>query len=303
MRKINVIFSFFFLAFFILLLSPLQSSAIQELNEDDFESKILVFGEQLTNEQRNQVETSFGIELNDENIKRIEVTSSDLHNYIGGDINSNMFSSALIYLDDDIDGLEVNIKTPQNITSVTIDMYKNAALTAGVEDAIIEIASPIQVVGTSALSGIYKAFDSEGIKLDNDRMDVANEELELATKLSKKDNISEEDISNLLTEVKKEMANKDPTSKKEIQEIIEETINKLEINISDEDKKLLYDLFEKMSDLNIDFGKVRVQLNELSNLVSDKIKDLDVDKEKVDGILNKIKNIMQDIINWISNLF
>ena len=55
--------------------------------------------------------------------------------------------------------LEVNIVTPQNITKVTSDMYRNAAVTLGLEHAQITVASPIQVTGESALAGIYYSLE------------------------------------------------------------------------------------------------------------------------------------------------
>ena len=49
--------------------------------------------------------------------------------------------------------------TPENITEVTSDMYSNAMLTAGIEDATVEVAAPKKVTGHSALAGIYKAYE------------------------------------------------------------------------------------------------------------------------------------------------
>ena len=48
--------------------------------------------------------------------------------------------------------LEVKIETPENITKVTQDMYRNAAVTLGVEHAKITVAAPIPVTGESAFS-------------------------------------------------------------------------------------------------------------------------------------------------------
>ena len=95
-----------------------------------------------------------------------------------------MYSSAKITRVDAGKGLVIKIVTPENITKVTADMYANAALTAGVEDAIIEVAAPKPVTGHSALVGIYKAYEESGETLDKDRTDVANDELNLATKFA-----------------------------------------------------------------------------------------------------------------------
>ena len=47
----------------------------------------------------------------------------------------------------------MKIETPENITKVTQDMYRNAAVTLGVEHARITVAAPIPVTGESALAG------------------------------------------------------------------------------------------------------------------------------------------------------
>src|SRR5699024_6768603 len=105
-------------------------------------------------------------------------------NFIGGNPDSNMYSSAKITTKDNGHGVVVDVVNPENITEVTNEMYANALLTAGVENALIEVASPYKVTGHSALTGVYKAFNVDGEALDKDRMEVANEELDVATDLA-----------------------------------------------------------------------------------------------------------------------
>ena len=54
-------------------------------------------------------------------------------------------------------GIKVEILTPENITSITQSQYTNAAITSGITDAEIKVASPTKVTGESALVGVYKA--------------------------------------------------------------------------------------------------------------------------------------------------
>lgn len=53
----------------------------------------------------------------------------------------------------------MTIETPQTIQKVTQDMYRNAAVTLGIEHASIQVASPIPVTGESALAGIYYSLE------------------------------------------------------------------------------------------------------------------------------------------------
>ena len=76
-----------------------------------------------------------------------------------------LYSSAKIQKLGDKSPLEVKIETPENITKVTQDMYRNAAVTLGVEHAKITVAAPIPVTGESALAGIYYSLEANGAKV------------------------------------------------------------------------------------------------------------------------------------------
>lgn len=259
---------------------------------------IIVYGDTLTEDQRAEVRRLLDVEqLTD--YKEYDITGADIAKYIDGDPNSRMFSSAKIIRKDKGHGIVVNIVTADNITQVTSDMYANAMLTAGVEDAIVEVASPVKVTGHSALTGIYKAYDAEGEMLDKGRMEVATEELDVATELAEKEGMSQEKVSELLAEIKKEIADKNPATKEEIEQIIKEQLDKLEISLSEEDRQLLINLFEKMRNLNIDFDKVKSQLDDLTSKIKDKLGDIQIDE----GFWEKVKNFFKDLFNKIASLF
>ena len=82
-----------------------------------------------------------------------------------GNSKARMYSSAKITRQEAGKGLVISIVTEDNITQVTADIYANAMLTAGIEDAIVEVAAPKKVTGHSALVGIYKAYEVTGEKL------------------------------------------------------------------------------------------------------------------------------------------
>src|SRR5690625_1671448 len=143
-----------------------------------------------------------------------------------------MYSSAKIVREEEGKGLTINIVTAENITEVTTDMYKNALLTAGVEDATVDVASPIPVTGGSALSGIYKAYDEEGEMLDKDRMELASEELDVATDLAEREGMDSDKVTELLTDIKKEIAEQNPATKEDVEQIVKEQLDKLDISLS-----------------------------------------------------------------------
>ncbi|MFD2045323.1 DUF1002 domain-containing protein [Ornithinibacillus salinisoli] len=259
---------------------------------------IVVYGDNLTEEQR--AETRELLDVTDpEMVDEYNVTGEDLANYIGGNPSARMFSSAKITMKEKGEGLTINIVTPENITEVTSEMYANALLTAGVEDAVVDVASPVTVSGHSALTGIYKAYDAEGVELDKERMELASEELDLATDFAEKEGLSQEKVSELLTEIKKAIAEQKPATVEDIERIVQEQLDKMEISLSEEDRQLLINLFEKMRDLNIDFDQVKNQLNDIASKVQEQLGDLINDE----GFWNKVGNFFSSFFKSIGDFF
>lgn len=259
---------------------------------------ILVLGDNLSDAQKEEVRGLLNVEA-DESVEEFTITGEDAAKYINGNPDARMFSSAKIVRQEEGAGLTINIETPDNITEVTSEMYANALLTAGVENATVDVASPVKVSGHSALTGIYEAYDVQGVELDKERMELANEELGVATDLAKKDGLSQEKVSELLTEIKKDIAELNPATKEEVEQIVKDQLDKLGISLSDADRQMLVDLFNKMRDLNIDFDKVKNQLEDLTNTIKDKVDELGLDQ----GFWNKVANFFSELFQALSNFF
>lgn len=260
---------------------------------------IVVYGEALSASQKEEVRSLLGVD-DPSKVKEITVTGDDLVTYINGDKHSNMYSSAKITRKDSGEGLVIRQVTPENITEVTDEMYANALLTAGIEDAVVEVASPVKVTGHSALVGIYKAYDAgEGAGLNKERTEVANEELNLATELAKQEGLDQDKVSELLTEIKKEIAEQNPATKEEVAQIIDDKLKSLGIELSEQDRQLLIDLFEKMRGLNINFDNVKSQLETLSQDIQNRISETIGDP----GFLQKVSDFFTELINSIKNIF
>lgn len=263
---------------------------------------IVVYGGNLTDEQKAQTEDLLEV-TNPDMVDIFTVTGEDLAKYIGGNPNSRMFSSAKITIEEEGVGLNVSIITPDNITEVTSEMYANALLTAGVENATVVVASPVKVTGHSALTGIYKAYDVGGVELDKERMELANEELNVATDLVKDAGLTSEQVSDLITQIKQAIAEQNPASIEDIERIVQEQLSKLEITLSDEDRQLLINLFEKMRNLDIDFDQVKNQLNDIASKVQGKIEDILADEGFWDNVGSFFKKLFEAIGQFFSGLF
>lgn len=286
---------FIMMAFIITTVFP---SIVGANNQDVINEKlgdpIVVYGATLSDSQKEEVRKLLEV-TNPDHVKEISVSGEDAAKYINGDPNSRMFSSAKIVRQEKGNGLTINIVTPENITQVTSDMYANALLTAGVEDATVYVASPVPVTGHSALTGIYKAYDEEGETLDKERMELANEELDVATDLAEKEGMTQEKVSELLAEIKKAIAEQNPATKEDVERIVQEQLSKLNIELSEEDRQMLYDLFEKMRNLNIDFDQVRNQLENIASSIKERVDELGLDEGFWDKVITFFRNLIESI--------
>ncbi|WP_431030554.1 DUF1002 domain-containing protein [Lysinibacillus sp. LZ02] len=264
---------------------------------------IVVYGANLSEAERELVKTALGVEEEPE-FDEITVAGEDLVKYIkNSNASSRMYSSAKITRQEEGKGLVISIVTPENITQVTAEMYASAMLTAGIQDAIVEVAAPKAVTGHSALVGIYKAYEVKtGETLDIERTDVANEELSVATEIAENSGITEEQVANLLTEIKKSIAEQAPATKEEVQRIVEEQLTKLEINLSEQDRQLLIDLMDQIRNLNIDFSQWSEQLSDLSKTIEEKFGGLS-DLVQDEGFWNGVKNFFTNLIDTIAGWF
>ena len=277
-------------------LTPAWAAANVGINEK-YGVPIVVYGGDLSEDEKASVADSLSVEEEAE-VEEIEVTGDDLVTYIkDGDARARMFSSAKITRTDEGEGLVIQIVTPDNITQVTTEMYANAMLTAGIENATVEVAAPKPVTGHSALVGIYKAYEVNGEQLDPERTDVANDELEVATELA--EDVDEAKVSELLTEIKKQIAEQNPASREDVEQIVEEQLTKLEIELSPEDRQLLIDLMDRIRQLDIDFSQWSTQLEDLSNTIEDKLSDIVNDE----GFWANVREFFRNLANSIRSIF
>lgn len=265
---------------------------------------IAVYGSSLNAEQKASVKKSLNVAA-DEDTEEITVTGTDIAKYIqDGDSRARLYSSAKITPQDKGKGLVISIVTPDNITEVSSDMYSNAMLTAGIQDAKVDVAAPKPVSGHSALAGIYKAYEvTTGETLDKERTDVANEELSVATDLAKSPDVTDEEVSQLLTEIKQAIAEQSPATKEDVAKIVDEKLSALKIELSDQDRQLLVDLMDKISNLDIDFSQWSSQLDDLNNQLQDKIDSIKNDIESDSGFWASVKNFFANLVDTIKTWF
>lgn len=302
-KYVSLMLAFVLAVFAVIPMQALASVSETKAINEKLGVPIVVYGANLSETEREMVKTALRINEEPE-FDEITVSGEDLIKYIkDSNASSRMYSSAKITRQDEGKGLVISIVTPENITQVTAEMYASAMLTAGIEDAIVEVAAPKPVTGHSALVGIYKAYEAKtGETLDIERTDVANEELSVATTLADSGNVSEERVAELLTEIKKEIAEKAPATKEEVQQIVDDQLSRFEINLSEQDRQLLVDLMDQIRNLDIDFSKWSDQLSDLSQTIEEKFGSIS-DLVQDEGFWQNVKNFFTNLIDTVSSWF
>lgn len=272
-----------------------------------------VYGGGLSDAELTETQELFDISSM-EDVADTPALGEDLVNYLGyGSGNtSSMISSVLVQRDNN-SGVNVEVLTPENITTITEQQYTNAAITAGVEDVNVEVASIRPVTGESALTGVYKALEVNGEELDQERMEVAQEELETTSDISEEENLDEEESSRLdgaIVEIKQQLGEiKENTdglaSREEIEQIINDALDRYDLQnvISVDNINILVNYFENYQQTDaIDSEQVREQLNNFANDLGDRLGDAWNQAEE-SGLLDRIANFFRDIVQSIAELF
>lgn len=264
---------------------------------------ILALGADLSAEQRTTVLGILGVSEADlANYDVIYVTNQEEHQYLDAYLSSSVIgtralSSVLIRPADEGAGLNV---TTYNISYCTIDMYTNALLTAGLEDADVYVAAPSNISGTSALIGAVKGYaDMTGSPVDETALETAVNELVVTGEIG--DVLGDsETASDIVAYIKQQIIEQGVDSDADIETIIRNAMEEFDISLSDEDVAKLVELMNKISKLDIDVNALAQQASQLY----EKLKGMGLDLENIDTeqVGNFITRFFDRIVELINSL-
>lgn len=225
--------------------------------------KVVTIGADLNQTQKEDMLKYF--KVNKEEVNLLEVNKSEEDKYLSGIATQKEIGTRSIscsYVEPTNRG-GINVTT-HNIYWVTENMIKNALITAGIENAEVKAAAPFNVSGTAALTGILKGFENSkgGKKIDEKNKKVANEEMMVTGKLG--DKIGQDEAAGLINEIKKEVVKESPKTKQEIEKIVVNVVNNFNQSLSQDDIKKITGLMDKINGLDLDFSKIKSQLNDVT---------------------------------------
>ena len=224
-------------------------------------SKVVTLGANLSDEQKNDMYEYFGTSA--DKVETIEVTNDDERKYMEGiatesQIGTRTYSCSYV---EPTESGGIQVKTA-NLTFVTSSMIASTLTTSGVENCNVVAASPIEVSGTGALTGIMMAYETaSGETLDEGQKEAATEELVTTGELA--DAIGQEEATDLMNNIKQEVIEEGITDKDEIQDVVEDNADNLNITLTQEQLDKIVALMEKISQYDYD---VKAQKDTLENL-------------------------------------
>lgn len=225
-------------------------------------SKVVTLGANLSDDQRTSMYEYFGTSA--DQVETIEVTNADERKYMEGiaseaQIGTRTFSCS--YVEPTTEG-GIQVKVA-NLTFVTSSMIASTLMTSGVENCNVVAASPIEVSGTGALTGIMMAYEvASGEELDEDQKETATEELVTTGELA--DAIGTEEATELMNEVKQEVIEEGLDDPEKIEEVVTDAADELGVTISDEQMQKIIALMEKIAQYDYDVNALKDTLNNLA---------------------------------------
>ena len=284
----------------------------------DDDTPVVTLGTSLTESQKQGTLKTLTAPLNGGNYQTITVTGSDLVKYLNpsGDnftTSSGVWSSAMIQKTNSGSGINVKIldyNGKNNITTITANQYKNAALAAGITDANIYVTSAIPIDGSGALAGVYAAYAKNGNALNQKQVNAAQDEMNTLSGITQdnkgKKGYSDAQLNNAVAGAKSEMAKQGQNiSDSQIRDIVNNqiNINHLGNTINNNQKNQIINLLIEIRDSGaLKNGDFKGQAAKLSNQIENGAKNI-FNKFNTPENRNLFQQIWDSIVNFFSGLF
>lgn len=307
-------------------ISLIGTANAEESKEDnkDFHDPVFIQGADLDQSQLEETKSKLGVKDGEDTVK---VTVSDVSKYVPDSSNlSYIYSSATIEKKTFGSGVDVTLDTPDTLKKVTQAQYTNAAITAGMKNVNIHVASVEDVTGEGALAGISKAYEEKGNSLNQSDVQNANKELQDVASINEQqagnDKYSDAALNASLADIKEQLADIQKKQDEQLtQDQVEDVVNKvldergLGNILTDDQKQMVITNSYNLTQSNVfqqdpkEFGKQAKDL--VKNIQKDHGDALDKAKDAVDNakssglldkIINAIKQFFQSIIDFFSNL-
>lgn len=224
-------------------------------------SKVVTLGANLSDSQKNSMYEYFG--TSSDKAEVIEVTNADERKYLEGvapeeQIGTRTYSCS--YVEPTTSGgIQVKVS---NLTYVTSSMISSTLLTSGVENCNVVAASPIEVSGTGALTGIMMAYEkATGTTLNEDQKAAATDELVTTGDLA--NDIGQDKAEDVMNDAKESVIEDGLKDKNDIQDAVEDAAKNNNVSLTQEQIDKITELLKNISQYDYDVKALKNTLNNI----------------------------------------
>ena len=254
---------------------------------------VAVVGADLTDEQVALVYQSFGFQRGA--VSELIMTNELERKYLEGQVDSDVIgtrSVSCVYVEIRPEGSGLDVRTTDNITYFTPEMYASALQTAGIRDAKVVVDAPFQVSGTGALAGIYYAYETlTGLGMNAQSISTSTEELTVTGELA--GDIGEADATDIVSDIKDVLGETADLTDEQLKELILGICSRYNVSLSDSRLSKLISLCRSLE-----------KLSETGLL--DKVENVQETLDRVSGATSKVVGFFKtvgDIIRAIVDFF
>jgi uncharacterized protein YpuA (DUF1002 family) len=234
---------------------------------------VVVFGADLNDTERAEVLKK--LDLTEEGLKDYDtdtVTNEEEHKYLDAyidpaTIGSRALTSVRLTLKPE--GSGITVKTG-NISYCTEGMFRNALITAGVQDAEICVVSPSEASGTAGIIGAVKAYSkAAGTEISDQAVETAVSEAVTTGRIEddQKEDLQRADAEAMMIWLKTQMADdKTDTDSGGVSGLINTGIQKFGVDLNSGDRQLLTDLMGRWENLGLNSEYIKQQADRLYGL-------------------------------------
>ena len=227
--------------------------------------KVVTLGADLSEQQKQIVMNYFGVTADQVDI--LTITNQDERDHLGSYVpleqnGTHTYSCALV---SPTASGGIQVKTA-NLDWVTCNMIATTLSTSGVVNCDVIAASPIQVSGTGALTGIIMAYEqASGETLSPQKKELATEELVITGQLA--NNVGQKEATAIVNEAKTEIISQNITDVTVIQNIVNEAANDNNTQLTQDQVDMVTELLDKISQEDYNYDDMKDTLERVDENV------------------------------------
>ena len=280
----------------------------------DEQDVVVALGADLSEQQRAAVLELMGLTESDlAKCTVISITNAMEHEYLDAYLDASVIGSkslSSVKITKAASGSGV-IVTTKNINYCTTGMYRNALMTAGMEDTQVLVAAPTPISGTAGLIGALKAYEVMADKEVSDIvLDTALDELITTGELAEsiQGEAGTDEVEALIAWLKNKIASKelDIGDEQSVRETIAEGEKTFGVSLTETEKSRIIELLKKLDSLglNADYLIEQAQsLYEKYGLTIVENANEAINEAVENAVVSAIRGFVQDLKDAVSDFF